>query len=169
VELVKPVMTPEERDAAVIAMRSTLRGLEERDADLVRGAIEALQVAQIDQPPDPGARQLGPFARRSETSRQAALANYPRSGSQRMDALLRVAREGRRGATRDELSQWLGWPPNVVGPRVLELKRGGWLRSGVPSAGEAYCRRTRAGNDAEVLVLTDRARAELRRRGVRLA
>jgi hypothetical protein len=39
VELVKPVMTPEERDAAVIAMRSTLRGLEERDAELRRRGV----------------------------------------------------------------------------------------------------------------------------------
>lgn len=185
--LLAPVMGEQERDAAVIALRAMLkRGeLVARDADMVRGAVEAMQHAPVFGPSggppgsveatspvtgsqlaDAAQNRLGKFARSSATSRRAALANYPRSGTQRMEVLHRVAREGDSGATRDELVKWIGRPPNVVTPRVKELVEGGWLESGVDKQGLAATRRTRAGSEAQVLVLTARAKTELRRRGV---
>jgi hypothetical protein len=175
-------MGEEERDAAVIALRALLRRgeLVDRDADVVRGAVEAMQTAppfstggrneaQAMRLEDVAKNRLGRFARGSATSRKAALRNYPRSGTQRMDVLHRIARAGAGGATRDELVVWLGKPPNVVTPRVKELVEGGWLESKLDDGGQAVTRRTRAGSDAEVLVLSARARVELRRRGARLA
>lgn len=174
--LLAPVMGEQERDAAVIALRAMLRRgeLVAKDADMVRGAVEAMQTApefsrsvRMDtrELSELAENRLGKFARSSPTSRKAALANYPRSGTQRMEVLHRVAREGEGGATRDELVKWIGRPPNVVTPRVKELVEGGWLESKLADDGTRSTRRTRAGSEAEVLCLTQRARTELRRRG----
>jgi hypothetical protein len=110
--LLAPVMGERERDAAVIALRALLRRgeLVDRDADMVRGAVEA----------------------------------------------------------RDELVLWLGRSPQSVTPRVKELLEAGWLETKLHDDGSAAMRRTRSGADAQVLVLTARARQEMRRRGVRL-
>lgn len=176
--LLAPVMGEQERDAAVIALRAMLKRGEliARDAHLVQGAVEAMQTApgfQQHRTPEDAqhmravtGNRLGRFVRGSATSRKAALANYPRSGTQRMEVLHRVAREGDSGATRDELVKWIGRPSNVVTPRVKELVDGGWLESKLADDGMPSTRRTRAGSDAVVLVLTQRARTELRRRGV---
>jgi hypothetical protein len=181
--LLAPVMGERERDAAVIALRALLRRgeLVDRDADMVRGAVEAMQTApefraHIGRPLDAEQRELGAaaqnrlgrFVRGSATSRAAALRNFPRSGSQRLDVLHRVAREGAGGATRDELVLWLGRSPQSVTPRVKELLEAGWLETKLHDDGSAAMRRTRSGADAQVLVLTARARQEMRRRGVRL-
>lgn len=101
---------------------------------------------------DLDAKQLGPFVRGSETSRKAALANYPRQGSQRQKVLLQVAfmsgtRE--RGVTRDELADRLGMSPNSVRPRVAELVEGGWVRE------SGRTRKTPLGRDAAVLEMTE--------------
>lgn len=169
--LLSPVMSDDERDAAVIVLRHALRKLEVRDADKVSGAIEALTTA----PPftssplsDPAANAMGRFQRSSETSRRAAIDNYPRSGSQRLDVLHRIAREGAAGATRDELVKWLGRSPQSVTPRVKELVEGGWLETRLDGEGNTCTRVTRAGSAAAVLVLSARAKQELRRRGMRL-
>jgi hypothetical protein len=180
--LLSPVMGEQERDAAVVALRAMLRRgeLVDRDADLVRGAVEAMQTAPqfsaggrneavAMRLADATKDRLGKFARSSPTSRKAALDNYPRSGTQRMEVLHRVARAGSDGATRDQLVQWLGKPPNVITPRVKELVEGGWLERKLHEDRSPAVRRTRAGSDAEVLVLTFRARQELRRRGVAMA
>lgn len=79
---------------------------------------------------DVDAKSLGPFARDSETSRQAALANYPRQGTQRwliLRYLFDRQEEGRPGCTREELAIELGMSPDAVRPRVVELRRGGWI------------------------------------------
>lgn len=104
---------------------------------------------------DPDERQLGPFVRDSETSRQAALANYPRAGSQRrliLDAF--ATGKGRaHGFTREELARWTGLPDNSIRPRVGELIAGGWIGQGSKDGAPAT-RPTALGNDSEVLMLT---------------
>lgn len=92
---------------------------------------------------------LGPFVKDSDTSRQAALDNYPRAGSQRHRVLERL-RDCPWGATRDELAAALELPDSTVDPRVWELVRGGWVR-------ETTAKRvTRSGSEAHVLELTEK-------------
>lgn len=69
---------------------------------------------------DPAPGDLGPFARDSETSRQAAIENYPRAGTQRQRVLDEVHRRGEKGATRDELAVELKLPLATICPRVWE-------------------------------------------------
>lgn len=101
---------------------------------------------------DPAPAKLGPFARRSSTSRAAALENYPRAGTQRERILNEVHRcehdRPFRGATRDELAVSLELPLATVCPRVWELIKGGWLRE------TDMHRETREGQAAVVLVET---------------
>jgi hypothetical protein len=173
--IVEPMLGNDERDAAVTVLRAVLgkKVLVEHDADLVRGALEGLMHARerprtpVDG--DPGADQLGRFARRSAESRKAALANFPRSGTQRYAILVMVTRRGGAGLTRDEVValNTKGWPPNVVTPRIKELVEGGWLETKRDGGGNVVTRDTRAGQEAAVLVATARARTDLRNRGVR--
>lgn len=172
IKTVQPVMGADERDAAVTALRWMLaKGvLVPGDEDKVAGAIEAMTTA----PPGPqllssSATKLGPFRRESEESRRAAIQNYPRSGTQREMVLRRIARRGLQGATRDELCQWMGVEVSTINPRVRELIDGGWIQVKLAEDGaKAATRKTRSGNAAAILVLTDRGRAELRRRGQRV-
>ena len=102
---------------------------------------------------DLDAKKLGPFARDSETSRKAALANYPRQGTQRhriIEALRHPDPHGRHGLTREQIAQRTGITPDAVRPRVVELIEGGWLWA-------HETRKTRLGQDAEILLLTRRA------------
>lgn len=173
-ELIAPVMASSERDAAVVVLRWALESakIEVRDSELVRGAVEALQTAPLFVRRELEANglvaaaqnRLGAFERSSPTSRSAALRNYPRSGTQRMEVLHRVKLQGDAGATRDELVVWLGKAHNVVTPRVKELVVGGWLQVKLDDSGAVVTRVTRARSQAEVLVLSDRAKAELVRR-----
>lgn len=115
-------------------------------------------------------KQLGPFVSTSETSRRAALANYPKQGTQRQRlvelmyarhlsavqergrALWDVAKfELRAGSTRFELGDFMRMPTNTVGPRVKELIVGGWVRE------SEQVRETPFGREAAVLVLTEKA------------
>lgn len=113
--------------------------------------------------------ELGPFVRDSETSRQAALANYPKQGSQRdllLTALFERYRGGRHGATRDELAEETGLSPNTVRPRCVELRAGGWIGAAASTDSDdgmaaEETRRTASGQEAEVLVLTAKAITEL--------
>lgn len=100
------------------------------------------------------ATSLGPFARDSDTSRKAALANYPRSGTQRHRILEYVIGMGDYGATRDGIAMVLGLGPQSVGPRVLELIEGGWLHE------SAQLRPTRNQNEAVVLLYTGKPPSE---------
>lgn len=106
--------------------------------------------------------QLGPFAKDSETSRQAALDTYPRQGSQRHRILITfaaqiVSRDGtRHGYTRDDLEEIMR-PPltgNTIRPRVQELMEGGFLEE------TDRTRRTRSGSDATVLAITEHGQRE---------
>jgi hypothetical protein len=102
---------------------------------------------------DASANGLGGFARDSATSRKAALDNYPRSGTQRARVLaaLMEAADGAGGLTRDELCVALNMPPNVLTPRVKELIDGGWAHE------TDVNRRTRAGSEAVVVAVTEKA------------
>lgn len=93
--------------------------------------------------------KLGPFAREQDTSRKAALANYPRSGSQRERILYRIVKQALNGQTRAEL-ETLGLVGDAIRPRVLELIEGGWIKE------TEVTRKTQLGNDAVVLVATDK-------------
>jgi len=99
----------------------------------------------------PNKNTLGPFARDSKTSRASALANYPRSGSQRERVLREIEKAGRRGATREEISFGARMNDNSVRPRVRELIDGRFI-----VASDAT-RPTRSGGDAEILFLTTKA------------
>lgn len=70
-------------------------------------------------PPVPGKR---------ETSQNAAESVAPFTPRQRARIFDFVARQGSRGATRDEIAAALELPSNSVTPRVLELIRKGHLQ-----------------------------------------
>lgn len=100
-----------------------------------------------------GADSLGPFTADSETSRQAALNNYPRSGTQRWKVLTTIVASG--GKTRDQLAEDLHLPDSSVDARVWELKQGGFVEESSRRA------RTRAAAEAAVLVATKKGREEV--------
>lgn len=102
-------------------------------------------------PPTADAAQLGPSVD-VDTSRKAALANVPKSGTQRATVLDYVESCGHAGATREEISEALGMGGDTVRPRCLELIEGGWLEA-TPAR-----RTTRSGEQAEVLARTPRNR-----------
>lgn len=89
------------------------------------------------------------------TSKAAALDVYPRSGTQRRLVLLYIYREGDLGATRDEVALELDMSPNTVRPRIKELIDAGWVET------NGQMRPTPLGRAAEVLIATERARAEI--------
>lgn len=101
----------------------------------------------------PAGNELGPFQRHSETSRKAAIDNYPRSGSQRariLDALID------RPQTREELEHTTGLSGNAVRPRVVELIDGEWVRELRDHTGLVE-RQTASGSAAVVLCATPKA------------
>lgn len=100
--------------------------------------------------------EMGPFAKGSETSRKAALDNYPRAGSQRRRVLLEIARGQEHGRTREELATRLELDDNSVRPRVVELVNGGFIRE------TDKTRPTKAGSEASVLALTMKGMLALR-------
>jgi predicted ArsR family transcriptional regulator len=83
-----------------------------------------------DQPSLPFDNRLGPSHHNApETSGQAAVANMPRSGSQRAKVLLTIARIASNvdGLTDDEIAKYAGLVGNSVRPRRGELVRDGLL------------------------------------------
>jgi hypothetical protein len=108
----------------------------------------------------PHENQLGHFQRHSETSRKAAIDNYPRSGTQRWKVLTAIVGQGGVGFTRDELAAALGLAINSILPRVKELLDGEWI---VETERE---RTTRQGSAASVLVATEKGEREWREREV---
>jgi hypothetical protein len=110
-----------------------------------------------DAPEDaPDQNRLGGFTRDSEESRQAALGNYPRSGNQRHKILLYCFRQGPHGATFDECRTHLDIYSSDR--RISELVEGGWLER----TGRA--RRTSHGEDASVVIATQKATEWIRAR-----
>jgi hypothetical protein len=96
-----------------------------------------------------------PRTKDSDTSEAAAIAQAPKVSGDRERVLRAIAD---RPATRDELVQRLNMPDKTVGPRVWELKRGGFV---VDSPRK---RATRAGKLAHVLVVSEKGEAALERR-----
>lgn len=116
--------------------------------DLLDGARLRYQVEQQ----EPNRNHLGPFSKNSDTSRKAALGNFPKSGSQR-DRVLRAIRDSgpQTGITRDELARKLGLPDSSVDGRVWELKQGQWVCEA------DHTRPTSSGGEAHALVLTGKS------------
>lgn len=137
-------------------LQRTVDTLEGRVAELEERGEAPTAVATGDDP-RVDANALGHFAADSETSRKAALANYPRSGSQRWRILQHIAGTV-KGATREQIAEALRLSGDTVRPRVLELLEGGWLR--VTDRTE----RTRLGEEAEVVDVTAKGVLEVTRR-----
>lgn len=93
----------------------------------------------------PGEDAMAPFSKDSDTSRYAALANYPKSGSTRERVFIAISNMPR---TRDELARDMNLPDSTIDGRCWELKRGGFIRE------RETTRKTRAGKSAHVLELT---------------
>jgi hypothetical protein len=105
---------------------------------------------------DPAADGLGGFTADSDTSRQAAIDNYPRSGSQRHRILLCIIAAGHDvGRTAHEVAKETGIYYGSVTPRIGELKRGGWIEA------SEWTRRSEHDSEAEVLLATDKALAHV--------
>ncbi len=102
-----------------------------------------------------GKNQLGPWVKGSDTSRQAAIDNYPRSGTQRWKVFAHIACAGERGCTRNELEKKIGRSISSINPRVAELKE----QNKIEPNGKT--RTTPLGSQAEILVLTSEAIDEL--------
>lgn len=146
--------TRDERVSFVTELRETLDEL-----DIAPGeqfVITSSQGSLLYDVPDPDANALGPIGA-TDTSRKAALDNFPRSGSQRHRILVSL---GSSSKTRYELCVTLEMPNQSVCPRIKELINGGWVRS------TADTRVTATGSDAEVLEVTEKGAKELLERSL---
>lgn len=95
-----------------------------------------------------GARSSDP-----STSKDAAVDVFPRSGSQRRRIFEAIAAAGADGLTSEEVSEITGIPfARSSGPRISELKRGGWIETHGTREGSM-------GAEQEVLVLTAKGQA----------
>lgn len=119
-------------------------------------------------PPPASASPLPPFARNSETSRQAAIAKYDAHDSQNQrDTIFRWIKFcGEKGATREEIQDALELSGDTARPRIKELL-GEMTGYDIPKIkvkmiervinGETKIvpetRKTKSGRDAEVLVV----------------
>ena len=105
--------------------------------------------------PDPSVDLPGAFhgahADAPETERAAAELVEPRSGTDRLRVLRRLAELGDHGATDEELELDLGTRPYAVRSRRVELKKLGWV---VDSGAR---RPTRSGATAAVWALSPAA------------
>lgn len=103
---------------------------------------------------NPAANQLGLWdSHAAETSREAALANYPRSGTQRARVLVALFYSGDAGMTDEELTLMLDLSPSSERPRRVECVEAGW----VEDSGARRLTRTRS--RAAVWVCTEAGRS----------
>jgi hypothetical protein len=128
----------------------------------VTGIIELTpgQISIFD-PPRHDADRAGASHRDDpSTSRDAARANFPRSGSQRHRVLQAVADAGQRGLTAEEAAHATGMRSGVSGnsaaKRLSELKQAGYVES------VGLTRKTANGCEAQVFAATAKALRELR-------
>lgn len=119
----------------------------------VREAVEIIRLDLLGETHEARAasNQLGPFNEK-ETSRHAALDNYPRSGSQRHRVLLSIATSS---ATRNELGRRLNLSTDSVRPRVWELMNGGFVEE------SGLTRITELKSQAAVLRVTQKGRKQI--------
>lgn len=100
-------------------------------------------------PADP----LPPFARNSETSRQAAIEKYNRNNSENQREMIFrwIKFCGEKGATREEIQEYFNLSGDTVRPRIKELlgEAKGWTIARIRRNGKM--RKTKAGLNAEVL------------------
>ena len=99
---------------------------------------------------------LPPFARESETSRQAAIAKYDahNSKNQRETIYRWIKFRGAQGATREEIADALDMSGDTVRPRVWELMGAGSKQGRAAAAitRNGKTRKTKSGMKAEVLI-----------------
>lgn len=117
--------------------------------------VELIHRLKCEQPTlsNPDANTIGKFhADAKLTERKAALAIYPKTGTQRRSILERIALN--TGATDEELSYLLNMNPSSVRPRRGELVEGGWIED------SGRTRQLRSGEKGIVWVLTEKGRAE---------
>lgn len=110
--------------------------------------------------PEPDQLTIGEFhhpdSGAPETERYAAIAQYPKSGTDRRRVLDFIAARGDEGATDEEIALGLNMRHYTAAPRRTELRDGGWV-------GDSGKRRpTTTGSPAAVWVLSERGREEWR-------
>jgi hypothetical protein len=113
--------------------------------------IKEMNAAVRDIKDDIKKNSVGPSQWHSGTSKQAALDNYPQSGTQRFKVLLYLAGQS-DGATDHEIVEALDLSPSSVRPRRGELVNGGY----VEDSGRE--RPTPHDSTATVWVVTDEGR-----------
>lgn len=116
---------------------------------------------QIAEPPelsDLDANELGGFrATDPDTSRLAALYNYPRSGNQRHRIFIAAMEQG-GNITADECWMRCHLVHQTASTRISELTRGGWLEDSGKS------RKSRLGGEQTVWAVTEKGRSEFAQR-----
>lgn len=108
-------------------------------------------VGEFDVRDDPGENRPGKFSKKSLTSKKAALAIEPRSGTQRWQILMTLRFAWQEGLTREEIADRLDMGDNSVRPRVRELIEGGHIVE------TDRTRKTEGGQDAVVLIAREHA------------
>lgn len=96
------------------------------------------------------------FDKDSETSRSAAIYNYPRRDSQRKRILEAVITARQYGMTSDEAEEHLGLSHQTCSARMNDLREGGFITCQMVN-GEKITRATRSGAEAEVMIATQKA------------
>lgn len=105
--------------------------------------------------------QLGPFARDSDTSREAAIRAFPKKKKTAWRIVLAIMATGERGYTRAEVADALSIPDSSADGRISELIGGGFLRE------SGRTRPTKHGSQASVVIATTLGCEEARRHGAR--
>lgn len=107
-------------------------------------------------PHDEGDMDRLKFDKGSETSRNAAIYNYPRRDSQRGRILQAVLTAGQWGLTCDEAEESLQIVHQTCSARMNDLRDGGFIACQMVD-GEKITRKTRSQADAEVMIATQKA------------
>jgi len=106
-------------------VRALVKKLREWGYEIHNLAEEDL-VDEFDIRSDIDENKVGKFTKKSLVSRRAALANMPKSGTQRR-MIYDYIYYCESGTTREEIARVLGMADNSVRPRVAELMEGGWV------------------------------------------